>query len=241
MCGRYVIEDFEELSERLTNVPINILFPLFPSWNAAPSQILPVLVEAEDEESWQVKGMSWGLVPRWAKPGERPKVTPINARAESLTEKPMFRSLVKRRRCVVPANGFYEWQRTGQGKESGKQPFYIHLKDEPMMFLAGLYDEATGKDGQPFESYTIITTTANEAMAHLHDRMPVILPREDLEHWLSRSETEFEPLQSLLQPAPDEALDLYPVSKAVNSPRVNEPGLIEPLEEQPSLFGDTDA
>ncbi|MGI8484649.1 MAG: SOS response-associated peptidase [Thermomicrobiales bacterium] len=240
MCGRYVIEDFQELSERLTNVPIDILFPLRPSWNASPSQTLPVLVESEDQQHWQLKGMSWGLVPRWTKPGERPKITPINARSETVAEKPMFRSLFKQRRCIVPANGFYEWQRvdqhSGSGKGSTKQPYYIHLKDDPMMFFAGLYDEAPGKDGKPFESYTIITTTANEKMAHLHDRMPVMIEPRDIEHWLSRSETESEPLEYLLKPAPDGAIDIYPVSTAVNSPRNNEPDLIDPLEEQPSLF-----
>lgn len=242
MCGRYVIERFPELNKRLLDVPIDILFPLRPTWNAAPSQTLPVLVESEDQQTWQVKGMSWGLIPRWTKPGERPKVTPINARAETVAEKPMFRSLFKQRRCIVPANGFYEWQCTGQhtglGKSAGKQPYYIHLKNDPMMYFAGLYDEATGQDGKPFESYTIITTTANETMAHLHDRMPVMLDLEDVEHWLSRSETESEPLEYLLKPAPDDAIDIYPVSTAVNSPRNNEPDLIDPLEEQASLSED---
>ena len=248
MCGRYVIEDFQELSERLTNVMVDIQFRLRPTWNAAPSQLLPVLVEAEDEESWQVRGMSWGLVPRWTKPGDRPKVTPINARAETVAEKPMFRSLLRQRRCIVPANGFYEWQRGGQragqhmdeGKSASKQPYYIHLKNDPLMLFAGLYDEATGIDGEPFESYTIITTAANAPMAQVHDRMPVILDPEDIEHWLSRSETHSEPLECMLKPAPDDAIDLYPVSPAVNSPRNDEPDLIDPLEEQPMLVTDDD-
>jgi len=252
MCGRYVIEDFQELSERLTNVMVDIQFRLRPTWNAAPSQLLPVLVEAEDEESWQVRGMSWGLVPRWTKPGDRPKVTPINARAETVAEKPMFRSLLRQRRCIVPANGFYEWQRGGQragqragqhmdeGKSASKQPYYIHLKNDPLMLFAGLYDEATGIDGEPFESYTIITTAANAPMAQVHDRMPVILDPEDIEHWLSRSETHSEPLECMLKPAPDDAIDLYPVSPAVNSPRNDEPDLIDPLEEQPTLVTDDD-
>ena len=135
MCGRYSAYDLHLLGQILSNLPIQMKLPPRPTWNAAPSQILPVLVEAPDEEQWELTGMSWGLVPRWAKPGERPKVAPINARAETLTQKPMFRSLVKRNRCIVPANGFYEWKKEG----SGKQPYYIHLRDEPMMFFAGLF------------------------------------------------------------------------------------------------------
>ena len=232
MCGRYVIADIHEFSERMTNRPILDLPVLIdgsfgPTWNAAPSRILPVLVESPDETHLAVTGMRWGLVPRWTKPGERPKVAPINARAETLTQKPMFRSLVKRNRCIVPANGFYEWKKEG----SGKQPYYIHLRDEPMMFFAGLYDEATREDGSPLQTYTIITTDANQAMIDLHDRMPAIIAPDDVEHWLSRSETDFGELEYLLQPVPDDAIDVYAVSKEVNSPSSDTPDLIEPLED----------
>jgi len=237
MCGRYTVYDLHLLGEMLGNLPLFLDIPLQPTWNAAPSQLLPVLVESGDEERIDLTSMSWGLVPRWTKPGEKPKVAPINARAETLAEKPMFRGLVRGNRCIVPANGFYEWKREGGGK-GPKQPWYIHLRDREMMFLAGLYDEARREDGSPLASYTIVTTQANRAMADLHDRMPVIVPPEDVEHWLSHSETDIDALAYLLAPAPDDALAMYPVSPAVNSPAHNTPDLIEPLEdvEQPDLF-----
>ncbi|MGC4191771.1 MAG: SOS response-associated peptidase [Thermomicrobiales bacterium] len=234
MCGRYSIYDLHLLGQILSNLPIHLDLPPHPTWNAAPSQVLPVLVESEDEERIDVTGMSWGLVPRWTKPSEKPKVAPINARSETLAQKPMFRSLVRRNRCIVPANGFYEWKKD----TDGKQPYYIHLRDEPMMFFAGLYDQATKDDGSPLLSYTIVTTRANDTMADLHDRMPVIVPPDDVEHWLSRSETDVDALDYLLQPAPEDAIDMHPVSKAVNSPANDTPDLIEPLEDvdQPGLF-----
>jgi len=237
MCGRYAVYDLHLLGQMLANLPLHLDVPPHPTWNAAPSQLLPVLVESGDEERIDLTGMSWGLVPRWTRPGEKPAVTPINARAETLAEKPMFRSLVKRNRCIVPANGFYEWQREN-GSKGPKQPWYIHLRDEPLMFFAALYDEAKREDGPPLASYTIITTHANDAMAGLHDRMPVIVPPDDVEHWLSRSETDFDALGYLLEPVPDEAIAMYPVSKAVNSPAHDTPDLIEPLETatQPDLL-----
>lgn len=227
MCGRYVFYDHQELSERLTNVSLDTAFfeQFQPTWNAAPSQTLPVIVEEDEQVS--VRGMAWGIVPKWTKPGERPKVTPINARAETLTEKPMFRSLVKYRRCLVPANGFYEWKR----EPGGKQPFYVEPTGRQLMLFAGLFDEAKGVGGETIESFAIITTRANDAMADLHDRMPVILEDGDFEAWLDRDLTEFEPLEGLLQPAPDTAITIRPVSRAVNNTRHNGPELIEPVDD----------
>lgn len=226
MCGRYAFYEHQELSERLTNVPLNIDFleSFRPTWNAAPSQTLPVIVE--DDGNVSVRPMSWGLIPKWTKPGERPKVAPINARSETVSEKPMFRSLVKNRRCVVPINGFYEWQR----HESGKQPYFIHPASGQMMFLAGLFDEAKDEHGDALESFTIMTTAANDRMAFLHDRMPVILGEDDVSTWLDRDLTEFEPVEPLLAPAPDDAIEMYAVAKTVNNARKNGPDLVEPLD-----------
>lgn len=227
MCGRYVLEDFEELSERLTQVPLRYEFQPRPTWNAAPTQILPVVVEEEGE--WVVEGMQWGLIPRWTKPGERPKTAPINARAETLTERPMFRSLIRNRRCLVPASGFYEWQKRGEAK----QPYYIRPRDGGLMLFAGLYDEAPGETpDDPRRSYTIITTSANELMAPLHDRMPVVLEQVDYAEWLSREETDPAPLERLLAPYPADELEAYPVSRAVNNIRHNDPSLIEPEDDE---------
>ncbi len=227
MCGRYVFYDHQELSERLTNVSLDTAFfdQFRPTWNAAPSQALPVIIE--DEGEVVVRGMTWGLIPTWTKPGERPKVTPINARSETIAEKPMFRSLIRRRRCVVPANGFYEWKRS----PGGKQPFYVEPAEGRLMLFAGVFDEAKGVGGESIESFSIITTEANETMSTLHDRMPVILDDGDLDLWLDRDLTEFEPIEHLLRPAPDDAIGVRQVGKEVNNARHNGPELIEPGDE----------
>lgn len=226
MCGRYVIEDYQELSERLVQVPLRYDFNLRPNWNAAPTQTLPVVIEEGDE--WVVRGMHWGVIPKWTKPGQRPKVMPINARSETVADKPMFKSLMKYRRCIVPANGFYEWQKRGSG---GKQPYYIHPEGHDLMLFAGLWDEApAGPDGENIQSFAILTTNANGPMTELHDRMPVMLNDDVAPDWLDRDETETEPLEQLLVPAPDDAVSVHPVSRDVNTPKNNTPELLEPVE-----------
>lgn len=226
MCGRYVIQsNWEGWSDQLP-LTIHSLFDFNPSWNAAPSQVLPVLMGAGEDEA-NIVGMYWGLIPSWTKPGEKPKMTPINARSETVAEKPMFRGLLKRYRCVVPADGFYEWKRTADGKE----PYFIHSadKDAPLWF-AGLTGGKTEKNGEEYRSFTILTTSPNSKMEELHDRMPVILSAKDVEAWLDPDDEDFGHLEHLLVPAPDEAIDVYPVSKAVNNTRNNGPELIEPDE-----------
>lgn len=230
MCGRYVIEDFQELSETLRQIPFQIDIDPNPNWNAAPSQMLPVIME--EAGAWHLRPMQWGLIPKWTKPGEKPKVAPINARSETLGEKRMFRSLIRRQRCLVPANGFYEWKRTG----GPKQPYYIFLRDEPLMLMAGLYDVAKDVAGEPLPSYTIITGGPNVLMQDIHDRMPMIVHADDAELWMDRDIQEIEPLEPLLQPVAAEEMAMYPVSTAVNSVRNNSPELIEPMAEQPGLM-----
>ena len=227
MCGRYVIEDYQELSERLVQVPLRYEFDLKPNWNAAPTQTLPVVVEEGD--AWVVRGMHWGLIPKWTKPGQRPKVMPINARSETAGEKPMFKALMRHRRCIVPANGFYEWQNRG----GAKQPYFIHPRDHDLFLFAGLWDEANaGPDGEPIQSFTILTTEATAAMATIHDRMPVVVPDDTVPDWLDREETEAEPLEAALKIAVELPIDMVPVSRAVNSPKNNSPDLLEPLAEE---------
>lgn len=230
MCGRYVIEDFQELSETLRQIPFQFDYEPRPTWNAAPSQQLPVIVE--DDGTWHVRPMQWGLIPFWTKPGEKPRVAPINARSETLAEKPMFRNLVKRNRCLVPANGFYEWKRTG----GPKQPYFIHLKNEPLMLMAGLYDTAKDAKGEDFQTYTIVTGGPNVLMQDIHDRMPMIIHADDAELWMDPEINEIEPLEPLLQPFADEEMDLYPVSTSVNNVRNNGEKLIEPAAEQGELL-----
>lgn len=206
-------------------MPLRYDFDLHPNWNAAPTQTLPVVVEEDD--AWVVRGMHWGLIPKWTKPGQRPKVMPINARSETAAEKPMFKGLIRRRRCIVPANGFYEWQARG----GAKQPYFIHPEDRDLFLFAGLWDEANaGPEGEPIQSFTILTTEANAAMASLHDRMPVVVPDDAVPDWLDREETEVEPLEAVLRVSVDTPIELTPVSKAVNSPKNNSPELLEPVD-----------
>lgn len=230
MCGRYVIEDFQELSETLRQIPFQSFFDFQPNWNAAPTHQLPVIIDVDG--GLQMRPMQWGLIPAWLKPGEKPKVAPINARSETIAEKPMFRNLVKRRRCLVPANGFYEWKRTG----GPKQPYYIHLTDQPIMLMAGLYDVRQGVDGEPQPSYTIITGPPNQVMGSIHDRMPMIIRPDDVALWMDADIQELPPLEPLLVPLKDDEIDMYPVSTAVNSVKNNRPDLMEPIATQEELL-----
>jgi putative SOS response-associated peptidase YedK len=223
MCGRYVLKAPEDISERFQLRQFTL--KLEPTYNAAPSMNLPVIVENEGGE-WEAKLMRWGLIPRWAKPGDK-SPAPINARAETLLEKPMFRSLVARKRCIVPASGFYEWKQ----QPGRKQPYFVSIPDEPTFGLAGLYDEFAGQDGELIASYTIVTTAPNALMATLHNRMPAVLPRADEEEWLSRDVTDPHQVERLLAPYPAEAMTAWPVSPAVNNVRNDTPTLIEPLGE----------
>lgn len=232
MCGRYVIPGTTELSERfqLRSIP----FEWFPTWNAAPSQRLPVVVEDEAGDR-AARLMQWGLQPRWQRDG-KPGIAPINARAETLLEKPMFRGLVPNRRCVVPIGGFYEWQ--AQDGRKQKQPYFITDADEGGIWgLAGLYDEREGPDGEPLVSYAVVTVAANPLLRPLHERMPAILRREDEPEWLSREVTDPVQVERLLRPYPEDRIRLWAVSTAVNSVRNNGDDLLRPAEAQESLLG----
>lgn len=226
MCGRYVIEWLpDEISERfqLRRIPHS----LFESFNAAPTQELPVVVETEDDGRL-LRQMRWGLVPRWAKPGPAKAPAPFNARAESLLEKPMFRSLVSRKRCLVPANGYFEWKEVA----GRKQPYLFTLKDQELFAFAGLYDETADADGEIAGSYTVITTEANDFARRFHHRMPVILPREAEEEWSSPDQTDAHAVASLLQPYDPELMEARPVSPAINNVRNNDRSLLEPLDDE---------
>jgi putative SOS response-associated peptidase YedK len=152
----------------------------------------------------------------------------INARAETVAERPTYRAALRYHRCLVPAGGFYEWRATPQGK----QPYFIHLPSESLFALAGLYDVWHSTDGSELRTYTIVTCEANSLMAPIHNRMPVILPRDAEAVWLDPQETRAAAVLPLLQPYPAEAMAAYPVSTAVNSPRNEGPALIAPLDRE---------
>ncbi len=222
MCGRYalVVVGDGALQRRFSLE--ELLDDPAPRYNVAPTQTLPVIVRHSPNS---VALMRWGLIPSWAKDasiGNRM----INARAETVAEKPAYRKPFRSQRCLVPASGFFEWQRDG----AVKMPYYIHLTDEPLFAFAGLYDVWHDPQGQAVHSYTILTTEPNALMASIHNRMPVILDREDEERWLDPDVTEAEQLLPLLRPYPAQAMAAYPVSRAVNSPLHDAPDVLEGQE-----------
>ena len=207
MCGRYSLVPTESIAARFDIQQQQLT--LSPRYNVAPSQSMPVVVRNSPN---RLVEMQWGLIPSWSKE-PRAQFSTINARAETITKSPVFRGPFKSRRCLVPASGFYEWQRT----EQGKQPFCIRLKDTDLFAFAGLYDVWHDADGNELYSYTVITTAPNDLVASIHNRMPVILHRDDEETWLNK-ESDSAQLLALLKAYPADAMEAYPVSRAVNNP-----------------------
>jgi putative SOS response-associated peptidase YedK len=234
MCGRYTeTKTLEELAERIPFVHAGFFFT--PRYNIAPTQLAPVIVL--EKGSLILKQMRWGLIPSWAK-DETIGSKLINARVETLEEKPSFRSAFKKSRCLVPADSFYEWKAVG----SGKQPYRIMLKSGEVFCFAGLWEkwgkppshefEDTDLDepapSQVVETFTIITTAANPEIAALHDRMPVIVAPEHYKWWMDH-EPRNELFRSALNFPRKEALKIYPVSTLVNSPKNDGPKCVEPV------------
>jgi putative SOS response-associated peptidase YedK len=201
---------------------------LEPSYNVAPTN--DVYAVLSDGTTRHVDAFHWGLVPRWAKD---PKIGSkmINARAETLAEKNAYKSAFQKRRCIIPADGFYEWQKR-EGQRT-KQPFFIHRPDGEPYAFAGLWEVWKGGDGEPLRSCTIITTTPNSEMAKIHNRMPVILPPEAWDTWLDREVQDLELLGKLLVPAPPHLIVLRPISTAVNNVRNDGPELTDEAEPLP--------
>lgn len=224
MCGRFSLTTEEQRLNEFFRLAGGTE-PYVPRYNGAPTQQLAVITAGEPRK---LSFYRWGLIPSWSK--EMPRTAPvINARAETLNEKPMFRQLLKSRRCLVPADGFYEWKRT-----SVKQPYRFLMADEQPFAMAGLWDTWRQDDGRVLNSFTIITTTPNKLMEPVHDRMPVILEKENYDHWLSSTDLEF--LRSLLVPVSERKMKAYKVGQAVNSVKSESPSLILPMNED-NLFG----
>lgn len=197
--------------------------PLPARYNIAPTQpVLAVRLSAAGQQR-EFALFRWGLVPSWAK-DVKMGARMINARSESVAEKPAFRAAFKRRRCLIPASGFFEWQ-VVNGR---KQPMFIHPQDDPLFAFAGLWEYWAGADGSELETCTILTTTPNELMGPIHNRMPVIVEQEDFSMWLDPGLRPEDGLH-LLRPYPAEKMAAYPVSTMVNSPANDIPACIEPL------------
>lgn len=222
MCGRFtLITPAEALAEQfqLFEIP-----SLAPRYNIAPTQPVAVVRQVPGDGQRELVLLRWGLVPFWAKdPGIGARM--INARSETVADKPAFRAAFRRRRCLVPADGFYEWQRL----ERGKQPFYVRLRDEKPFALAGLWEHWEGPDETTVNSCTLLTTEPNDLIRPVHSRMPVILAPKDYDLWLDPGVQKAELLRPLLRPYPSEGMLAYPVSTWVNKPKNDSPRCIEPL------------
>lgn len=198
-------------------------------YNIAPSQPA-IVIRAAGDGKRQLGMLRWGLIPRWAKdPKAGP--APINARADTVAAKPMFKGLLARRRCIVPADGFYEWKTEGRKK----LPVYFQMRDRRPFGLAGLWEQWKGGD-QTIESFTLLTTEPNDLVETVHDRMPAILPPEAYSEWLDPGLSDSERLLSLLGPFPADRMTAVPVGTRVNSPAFDDPACIEPAGQQGSLL-----
>ena len=214
MCGRFALyTDPIALAKKFQT---KNLLELQPSYNIAPSQTIPIIRNEQDHRLFAIA--KWGLIPSWAKEINTGYST-INSRAETVAEKPAFRSAFQHRRCLIPADGYYEWQEIVGNKT--KQPWYISLKNQEPMAFAGLWEHWQGRDGSEIESCAIIVTAGNELMQPIHDRMPVILPPKKWDTWLDTANTNKLGLQTLLTQFPADAMTAWPVGTVVNSPRHN--------------------
>ena len=229
MCGRYTLTADAESIQLAFGLDGVSDWPR-PRYNIAPSQSAPVIT---NRDPGRLSFLKWGLVPSWAKDpaiGHRM----INARSETAAEKPSFRAAFKRRRCLVPADGFYEWTRQGHQKI----PMYIHLENRALFAFAGLWERRENPDGSLLETCAILTTEANSLIRPLHHRMAVILAPEHYEMWLSSEAIETAALMSLMSPHPADSMRVYEVSSEVNHPANDHAGLIEPFAapQQPDLL-----
>jgi putative SOS response-associated peptidase YedK len=223
MCGRYAIISAPEALRRLFGYDDT---PNFPArYNVAPTQPIPVVRLQDGRRRFAL--VRWGLLPYWVK-DPRTFTLLINARCEAVTDKPAFRAAMRRRRCLIPADGFYAWKAVGRTK----QPYYIRLKSGEPMAFAGLWETWTGSNGEEMETAMIITTAANPSLGSIDLRMPAILAPEAFDSWLDCDKVDAEMAAALLMPAREELLEIYPVSPAVNRVANDSPDLVEPTAAQ---------
>lgn len=230
MCGRFARYSLSRKLERYFN--LKIPFEITPNYNVAPTQEIPVIIR--DEGGRQLKMRRWGLVPFWAKDisiGSRM----INARVETITSKPAFKAAIKHRRCLIPADGFYEWK----GRAGDKQPFYFCRPSEEPLAFAGLWEVWTDKDAppeaRPYKSCAIITTDASDSVRDVHDRMPLILKPEAYDEWLDPENKEPRKIEEILKRGCMQDLKRYPISRRVNNIGNNSKECIEPLPSPPQM------
>ncbi len=220
MCGRFTLTSAPEALRTLFEYAEEPNFP--PRYNVAPSQPIAIVRQAEGKRQFTL--VRWGLLPSWVK-DPRTFALLINARGESVLDKPAFRAAMKRRRCLIPADGFYEWQVTG----GRKRPFFIRASSGAPLAFAGLWETWTGPNGEELETAAIVTTRANSTLAPIHERMPVIVPPEAFNLWLDCINVDATTAAALIRPAPDDLLEAYEISTSVNRTANDDPKLLEPV------------
>jgi putative SOS response-associated peptidase YedK len=221
MCGRFSFVFEEDKFEEYFGLQVDVRLPR--NYNVAPSQDI-VVIRNEADNKKKMDFLKWGLVPFWA---DDPSIghKMINARIESVGDKPSYKQAYKNKRCLIPASGYYEWKK----EKEGKQPFYIKRYDSNPLAFAGLWEKWTDdQTGEELQTCTIITAPADELNARIHSRMPLILNPANYDSWLDRYLNDYEKIDALLEPLSSELLTSYPVSKAVNSPKNNTPELLLP-------------
>jgi putative SOS response-associated peptidase YedK len=224
MCGRFARKSTQEVLADWFGVELEDMPWFAPSFNVAPQSVQPVVRVNRDAGNREFALMRWGLVPQWAKDAKIGYNT-INARAEEAASKPVFREALKKRRCLVPADAFFEWQRLDP---KSKRPFAIGLKSGDPYAFAGLWESWRPKDGDPLETFSILTIDPNEVVEPIHNRMPVILEPKDYDRWLDPGDPQRPPVD-LLRPYPADQMHAWPVSDRVGNVRNNEPALLERL------------
>jgi putative SOS response-associated peptidase YedK len=222
MCGRYAITSAPEAIRKLFGYPEQPNFP--PRYNIAPTQPIPIV--RLDQGARHFALVRWGLLPSWVEDPKKFSLV-INARDDSVLGKPAFRSAMRYRRCLVPADGFYEWQAAGAGP---KRPYYIRRKDRAPFAFAGLWEVWTGPNGEEMQTAAIVTTAANRVLRPIHDRMPVMLSPDAFDLWLDTKNVDARTAHALLIPAPEHLIEAYPISTAVNRVANDDASLIAPLD-----------
>ncbi|HMJ44853.1 MAG TPA: SOS response-associated peptidase [Pseudolabrys sp.] len=222
MCGRYTVTATPEVLRALFGYAEQPNFP--PRYNVTPTQ--PIAIVRLMNGTRQFALVRWGLLPSWVKDPKAFSLL-INARGETVNEKPAYKAAMKRRRCLIPADGFYEWQARG----SRKQPYYVRAKSGTPLAFAGLWETWTGPNGEELETAAIITTDANQTLAPIYDRMPVVIAPEQFDLWLGGRDEDTAAASSLIRPAPDDLLEAIPVSSDVNRVANDNPKLLERVDE----------
>jgi putative SOS response-associated peptidase YedK len=220
MCGRYTLTSAPEALRTLFRYQEQPNFP--PRYNVAPTQPIAIVRLMDGKRHFAL--VRWGLLPSWVKDPKTFTLL-INARGESAAEKPAFRAAMKRRRCLIPADGFYEWQAAGDRK----RPFYVRAKSGAPLAFAGLWETWTGPNGEELETATIVTTRANRMLSTIHDRMPVILAPDAFDLWLDSATVDATTAAALIASAPEGVLEAYEISTAVNRTANDNPKLLEPV------------